>query len=362
MKILVIHTSAGAGHFKAAEAVYHGLKKYSSHEVVLADALDYTSPFFKKFYRGTYFFLITKVPLLWGFFFWLLDIGWLQGMFRWLRRGYNAFNARHLQCFLQEEQFDCIVATQFFPAEVAAALKRRGRIKSKLMVVITDFDVHRIWLSTDVNIYAVASQWTKEKLKKLGIEEDKITVTGIPTDEKFSYDYDIETLKTNLGLTRNMFTVLIATGSFGIGPIEAIIHRLQGFQIIVVCGHNQALFKRLTQRQYPFVKVLGLVHNMHELMAAADVMVTKPGGLSIAEALVSQLPLIFFNSIPGQETNNVRVLKTHGVGVHPARIQDIVKELETLKSSRDTFLTALKKTKALARPSAVKDIIGLIEE
>ena len=110
-----------------------------------------------------------------------------------------------------------------------------------------------------------------------------------------------------MGLQPDLFTVLVATGSFGIGPIEGIIDVLKGFQVIVVCGHNRDLFRKLSGKYCALVKVLGLVDNMHELMAVSDAMVTKPGGLSICEALVSQLPLIFFNAIPGQEIGNIKV-------------------------------------------------------
>ncbi|MDO8580250.1 MAG: 1,2-diacylglycerol 3-glucosyltransferase, partial [Candidatus Omnitrophota bacterium] len=98
-----------------------------------------------------------------------------------------------------------------------------------------------------------------------------------------------------------------------------------------------------------------------EWMAVSDAMVSKPGGLSIAEALAMQLPLVFFNAIPGQETNNIRVLKHYGIGVNTNNIEDIVAQMEQWKSSKDAHLTALKKTKTLARPNAAKDIVKLVE-
>ena len=105
MKILIIHASAGAGHFKAAESIYSGIKKSTGHDAVLVDALDYSSPFFKKLYTGTYYFLISKLPWLWGFFFWLLDIDCLQPLVRFVRRIYNTINTGKLHRFLKEEQF-----------------------------------------------------------------------------------------------------------------------------------------------------------------------------------------------------------------------------------------------------------------
>ena len=361
MKILCIYASAGAGHLKAAEAIYNGMQKSTDHDVIFADALDYSSFFFRWFYKETYFFLISKIPGVWGFFFRILDISWLHPLIRVLRRVQNRVNTGKLHRFLQEEQFDYIIMTHFMPTEVAAALKRAGRISSKLITVITDFDVHKIWLADGIDIYTVASDWTKGKLENIGIPGENIFVSGIPTDDKFSLSTDISALKKELGLKEDMFTVLVATGSFGIGPIEEIIDELKKFQIIAVCGHNQGLYNKLSVQDSGFVHIMGLVDNMHELMAVSDVMVTKPGGLSISEALVSQLPLIFFNAIPGQETGNIRVLKTYGIGISGCRISQIGEQLRKMRASKDVFLTTLKRTKALARPSAVSDIISLIK-
>jgi len=163
MKILVIHASAGAGHLKAAESLYNGIRNLTEHDVVLVDALDYSSPFFKKLYTGTYFFLISKIPWLWGFFFWILDRRWLQPLIRFVRRLYNRINAGKLHQFLREERFDYIFMTHFMPTEVAAALKRSKNISAQLVTMITDFDVHKIWLAQGIDRYCVASDWTKEK-------------------------------------------------------------------------------------------------------------------------------------------------------------------------------------------------------
>jgi len=100
---------------------------------------------------------------------------------------------------------------------------------------------------------------------------------------------------------------------------------------------------------------------MHELMAVSDAMVTKPGGLSISEALVSRLPLIFFNAIPGQETGNIKVLKKYGVGISGLSVKEIGRKLEILQSSEEELLATRKKIEVVARPCAARDIISLIK-
>ena len=360
MKILVIYATAGAGHRRAAEAVAQALKDNPRHTTVLADALEYASWLYKYTYSGTYTFLITKCPWLWAFFFGLLNIPWLQSSVWTLRRIQNTINGQGLERFLIRENFDYIISTHFFPNEVVSALKSRGKISSKVISCITDFDVHRFWLGSGIDIYTCASSWTADKLSRLGVKPEQIKIIGIPTDASFSKHPDARQVRRKLEIDESAFTVLIATGSFGIGPIEELIDRLPGIQVMVVCGHNKVLYERLRGRGSKMIKIYGLVKNMDELMAAADVMITKPGGLSIAEALVTGLPLIFFSAIPGQETQNIAVLKTYGVGISGCSIDEMAGVLKKFQDSPETFQAARAASRALGRPDASRQVANII--
>ncbi|MBF0479699.1 MAG: hypothetical protein HQL26_09480 [Candidatus Omnitrophica bacterium] len=360
MKILVIHATAGAGHQKAAEAVTNALKKYTGHEIVCVDALDYTSPAFKKLYCKSYFFLVSKVPLLWQIFFGFLDWPIAQPLMWIGRRIYNGINAGKLHRYLIQEQFDWVISTHFMPIEVVSALKQTDKIKSKLIACVTDFDVHRIWLGSGVDCYAVATEWSKRKIVRMGVHANKVFVTGIPTDEKFATPKNVGELKYKLGVEAGRFTALVATGSFGIGPIEDIIKAVPQTQFVVICGHGEKLYKALMEKKYPNARVFGLVNNMDEMMAVSDVMVTKPGGLSISEALVVGLPMIFFSAIPGQETNNIKVLSTFGIGAGPASVSQIVQMLDAFQKSPEKLSAAKERIKSMAHQNSVKEIVELI--
>jgi len=363
MKILVVHASAGAGHQKAAEALYDGLKSLpENHDVTLLDALDQASPQFKSLYKGAYFFLISKIPSIWGVTFALIDYPWIQPLIKKIRRIYNSINVKKFHKYLINEKFDYIFSTHFMPNEIVSALKRKELIRSKLICTVTDYDVHKIWLADGVSMYSVASHWTKEKMIKMGVPAAMIIDTGIPTHEKFSHPLNKGELRKKWGIGENIFTVLMATGSFGIGPIEEIIQAIDGeCQVVVICGHNENLFTTLFNKKYNRVKVFGLVDNMHEMMEISDIMITKPGGLSISEALVKNLPLVFFNAIPGQETNNIAVLSRYGVGSEPFTIKQIVEKIKKFSESSGDMARAIESIQQLARPSAVKDIISLVK-
>ncbi|MBL8012608.1 MAG: hypothetical protein JNN05_02040 [Candidatus Omnitrophica bacterium] len=360
MKILVIHATAGAGHKKAAEAIYHGIKAKMSCDVVLVDALDYSNPIFKYSYPNFYSFVVSRMPWLWAFVFGLMDVPAMQPLVRCVRRIYNTINTQKLHRFLVDEQFDWIICTQFLSAEVSGYLKMKGRIKSKIICVVTDFDVHRIWINEGIDYYTGACDYTQEKLVQLGVDRKRTFVTGIPTDPKFQKVWDVAEIRRTLGIDQNKITTLIATGSFGFGPIEELVDLLKDHQLIVVCGHNKKLYERLSKRSFAHVKVCGLVNNMDELMAASDIMVTKPGGLSIAEALVKGLVLVFFSAIPGQEINNVRVLEKSGVGLGIRTLNEISTAVSRLHQSPQELSQQRAKSKQIGRPWAVDDIIRVM--
>lgn len=360
MKILVIHATAGAGHKKAAEAIYNGLQRHTTHQVQLVDSLEYTNPFFKYSYPATYVFMVTKLAKIWQFAFWMLDIPFLQPIIRFSRRCYNAINTGPLVKFLKKEQFDCIITTHFMSAEVSSYLKRTKQIKSKVICVVTDFDVHHIWINQGTDIFTGACEYTKQKICSFGIPANRVFSLGIPTDEKFSEPTDKREMRKKLNVNTDMFTVLIATGSFGMGPLAELIVLLKGYQLLVVCGHNKDLYDRLKSQSSSKVHIFGLVNNMDELMSASDAMVTKPGGLSVAESLVKKLPLIFFSAIPGQETGNINVLKRYEAAADQGTLLDIVKRVDELSARPEVVENLRRKIEVLSKPNAVKDIIKLI--
>ncbi len=360
MKIAVIHATAGAGHKMAALAITNQLNSQGGHQVQCIDALDYTNPFFKAMYPASYVFMVTKMAWAWKFFFALLDQPALWPLMRFGRRIYNGLNTGKLTQFLIDEQFDVIFCTHFLSAEVLGYLKRNGKVKSKIICCITDFDVHRIWVNEGIDMYTAASDFTKTKLLGLGVKESSIAVTGIPVDAKFGQLPDQKTLRAKLNIQENKITVLMATGSFGIGPMAQLIKELDGVQRLVVCGHNKKLYEDLKSLQSADVHIYGLVSNMHELMGASDMMVTKPGGLSVAEALAVKLPMIFFSAIPGQETGNINVLKSYGAGDEQMPLPQIVAKIQQMAQHPQELVEWKSRLTVLSKPQAAKDIITLI--
>jgi processive 1,2-diacylglycerol beta-glucosyltransferase len=368
MKILILYASAGAGHRKAAEAVYEALsEKIGKPNLVLADALAHTTAIFRWLYSKKYLTLVNYMPLLWGFFYYLLDNKWIYRLVRIPRRIVNGLNCRRLERFILQEKPDVVVSAHFMTNEVMGHMKRSGRLNCRLFCAVTDYRLHSFWVVPEVQQYFVAAQKTKEDLLRAGVAESRIHITGIPISPKFSLLLHKDLTRIKLGLNPNLLTVLIIGGGFGVGPVEELVRRIGAvsadMQLAVVCGWNKELEERVAKTVAALglkAKVYGFVDNIHELMSASDILVTKSGGLTSSEALAKGLPAIFVKPIPGQETRNSRVLEAAGAafiasGALAAR--DKIKEWISQPAVLNEIRESVKKT---AHPRSAGDVADLV--
>lgn len=361
-KVIISYASAGAGHFKAAQAIYDYLKKERPDlEVKMVDALMKSGIFFRQSYIFGYPLLVKYLQWIWRFLFWLTHIKFLRPVTRGIVSFANRIATKRFADFLINENPDFIVSTHFLTSEISAHLKKTGRINSHLVTVITDFGMHPFWLSKETDLYIVSSATTCELLIGEGIEPERIKCFGIPVGTEFWQHYSKERFLKKFNLKEDKFNVLIVTGSFGIGPIEKIIKVLyKEVQILVVCARNHKLYRKLKNKNYPNCLVLGFVDNIQELMAVSDVIITKPGGMSISESLVMGLIPIFISPIPGQETENVEVLKRQGIGIYPKGIAGIKNIVLELKQNPDKLTRLKQDISAFIKPYAVRDISDVI--
>lgn len=362
MKIFIVYACAGAGHLKAAEALYDCLKeKRPEFKLELVDILESANPLLRFLYRDGYSFLVRYLTFLWYFLFAVTGTSLSRRLFRkpllWINR---LFTGNFIE-ELTRENPDCILSTHFLTSEIAAFLKRSGKISSKLITVITDFGVHPYWVSGGTDLYVVASDATRDLLLKEGVEEEKIRDFGIPVANKFLAGYDRNSLAQELGIDNRQFCVLLMTGSFGIGPLEDISACLSRYvQVLVVCANNRRLFNRLKTKNLKNVKVYGFVEDVQKLMAVSDMIITKPGGLSIAEVLVMELVPVFISAIPGQEAENARILHEYGIGTVAKRTEEIKEMVLDLKDNPARLQEIKSRIKPIRRPDAAKRIIDAI--
>jgi processive 1,2-diacylglycerol beta-glucosyltransferase len=248
---------------------------------------------------------------------------------RWsrFRRGFVQITNRHFVKLIPRFNAHAVVCTHYLPVEIMASLKQEGS-PTFTASVVTDFEAHSLWMDPHVDLYCVAAQATRASLVARGASAGHVKVTGIPISPRFSTPLRRPALRKQLGLRHDLPVLLVLSGGFGMGPVADIVAALdrvdRPIQALVVCGRNDELRQQLATRDYRHpTRVLGYVDYMHQLMAASDLVLTKPGGLTTSEALALGRPLFILNPIPGQESANSDFLLERGAAVKVNRIDDL---------------------------------------
>jgi len=367
-KVLLLSASAGAGHVRAAEAIEKAFKQLDdgeSREVHHFDVLNYTNKLFRHLYSKAYIDLVNKMPEVPGWVYDKLDKPWKNER---RRLALDKLNTRPFVKLLREYQPDLIVCTHFLPAEIVSWLKAKERLASRQVIIVTDFDVHAMWLVHHFERYFVALEEARVYLEALGIPAEKITVSGIPIDPVFAIEKDKQEMRVKHGLAPDRTTILLSAGGFGVGSVDAMVQSLLPLQhraqIVAICGRNEELKQRLTKlaaRIKPdatvTLKPFGYTKEMDELMTASDLVLGKPGGLTTSEALAKGLVFVIVNPIPGQEERNSDHLLEGAVAIRCNNLPTLSYKLERLLGDPDRFKSMQASALRMGRPNAAREIV-----
>jgi processive 1,2-diacylglycerol beta-glucosyltransferase len=274
-----------------------------------------------------------------------------------------------MKALIENSMPDLIACTQAFPCGMVADYKTTFKSGIPLVGVLTDFYPHSYWIYETVDRYIVASDEAKAKLIENGIPPDRINIFGIPLDISFAERSDLSSIRQRLGLVKGITTILIMGGSGGLGPIKKMVASLNrissDIQIIVVTGTNSKLCTQLNRHIKNFKKkivIIGYADNVNELMSISDLVVTKPGGLTVSEALAKGLGIVIINPIPGQEAKNTQFLLQKQAAIKAANEEELAILVDTL-CRMPYKVEAMKKASAnLGKPHAAQDIAKMIME
>jgi processive 1,2-diacylglycerol beta-glucosyltransferase len=364
-RILVLSASVGAGHLRAAQAVELALKELAPDATVQnIDVLDFTNAAFRRVYAQSYLDLVNRAPHLLGYFYDLLDKQpKKRGASDKLRMLIQKLNLRKFMAFLRKEPWDIIINTHFLPAEMIASLRRKRLIKTAQFTVTTDFETHRLWVNQPCNHFFTATEEGALNLCYWGIPSSIITVTGIPIHPSFSRPPDRSACLAKHGLKGDRPVILQLAGGFGVGPIEELFQAVLSvdtpIELVVVTGRNEKLRKKLAeQKQHSLhrVHVIGFTNEMNELMVAADLVMTKPGGLTTSEALACGAAMIVVNPIPGQESRNSDFLLENGAAIKMNNLATLSYKLTGLLKQPDRIRQLKQSAKSLGKPDAAFQI------
>ena len=369
--ILLLSVSAGAGHARAAEAIraYAELAEPDCR-VIHLDVMDYVTSGFRKIYTDFYMRLVNRAPTLWGYLYNYTNDARPDSSMEKLRRSLERWNAKALLREIADLHPDAIICTHFLPAEMLARLIARRELNCPVWVQVTDFDLHRMWVHAGITGYFAANQEVAFRMRAHGIPADAIHVTGIPIMPAFAQTLSRTVCAQEFNLDPSRLTIILMGGGAGLGNLDELAARLldrsinimntdSQFQLVVLAGKNiktlqalQELAQHHPERLFPF----GFTSQVERLMACADLVITKPGGLTTSECLAMGLPMIVNAPIPGQEERNADFVMEQGVALKAIDPLALAYRVQTLVAQPDKLSNMAARAKSLGKPNAAKAV------
>ena len=360
-KILIVAASIGSGHMQAAKAIRDEfLCKTPDASIDIVDFMDQKSSL-GHIIKETYLNMIDYIPNAYDL------------LYRYSQEPRYGSNVKSLLALImkkrmrklcQKYQPDLLVFTHPFPCCAAAYLKAKGQLSIPLAAVITDFSFHQMWLHPVVDSYFVANTQTREALLNNGINASRIHVTGIPIAAKFA-----ESTAPMVATTSNISTVLVMGGGFGLGALEEAVSNLlraeQQIKIVVLTGNNNSLLKKVMFMQndtHHQLAAIGYTERVHEIMAAATLLITKPGGLTCSEALAMELPMLLLKPLPGQEEENAAYLTQQGVAIRINDLSVLASITDSLLAEQEILKLMRQRAQGIGRARAAGTVTDILTE
>ncbi len=363
--IVLMYISEISGHHSATIAIEKAIHSISpSAKILNINAFNYTNPITEKVINRLYMSVIKATPHVWDF---LYDNPAIVKNVEKIKQAIHKFNSPKFKALFDKYKPDAVCCTQAFPCGMVADYKKNYGIDIPLIAVLTDYVPHSFWVYDDINYYVVPSDEVGQRLIAKGVDPQKIKSFGIPFEHKFNQPFSKQAVRHKLGLAENTFTALVMGGGQGLGPIKTIIKSLDktaaDLQQIVVCGTNKKLHKSLQKKIKKLNKkvlLYGYANNVSELMSAADIIITKPGGITTAEALAKKLPMVIVKPIPGQEANNTAYLIAKKAAIKIDDPDEVGAAVSEILANPEKFSAMTESVSKIAKPNASLDVAELL--
>ena len=361
-RIVILSVSAGAGHVRAAEALrVTALESHPDVQAVHVDLMTLVPEGFKKLYTDSYIKVVERVPALWGYLYDATDKQSRDALLARLRRIVERLSTRKLGSELAKLEPDVVMCTHFLPAELLARMKRKGEIAAQVWVQITDFDVHAMWVHDPIDGYCVASEEVAAKLVDKRVPSERIHVTGIPIMPVFGRTHVRAHCAAEIGIDPRTTTLLMMSGGVGLAGTDNLAERLLqlpgDFQIVALAGRNVRMLhalQRIAARHPGRLTPMGYTNTIERAMSAADVAITKPGGLTVSECLALGLPMIVVSPIPGQEERNADYLLEAGAALKANDEVGLLYRVQLLMNDAQRIARMRGRCLAIGRPHAAR--------
>lgn len=398
MKLLILSATTGGGHMRAANALKtYTLQQDKTAEVEIVDTLECVSPLLNKTVTKGYLYLATKTPKVYGVMY---NASNKDTAVNTVVEEVNSQVSKKLIPLIKKFNPDAVVTTHSFAANMASNLKEDGHLNAPIFCIMTDFSVHINYLHPKIDEYIVSNDSMVSECIKLGINRKYIHAVGIPINEAFFKDFDKNKLLKNEQLNPDIPTILIMAGSFGVTDILKIYHNIVkiplDFQIIVITGKNRKLYEAFDRQLYKLqmsastlyvhnrkklaqykqtvpkrnkrikpskpTKLMYFTNEVEKYMHMSDLIITKPGGLTVSEAICCGLPMAIFNAIPGQEEDNAKFLITNNMAVRLGKGKLCTETIEDLLTNPSKLYNMKMSCQSFRKGNSAKLIYELIED
>lgn len=367
-RALLAYLNTGGGHRSAALAVAEELEELYG-EAVLPDLVDVTTDWFPwplskldTAYRG----LVALNGWPWLFTYRLTNT---PGRMRVLNRAWWGLTKRSTLRLLRDSPTDLIVCCHpLLKAPLARALQAL-KLHVPLFTLVTDLKYgHAAWFRPPDGPYLVATEQMSRQAVACGCMSELVQVTGLPVRPRFrrAAGEDQCEARSRLGLDPSRPVILLVAGADGMGPFQRLVRAVlageSDAQLVVISGRNERMRARLKAARWcgP-VCVLGYVENIHEWMRAADLLVTKAGPASIAEAMVVGVPMVLCRAVPGQEPPNVAYVVKSGAGIWAPTPEGAAAEVHRLLGRDRRELERMREqARRASRPDAARQVAEIV--
>lgn len=361
-RVLILSASYGSGHNRVALALASAFAAFGARPRVVDHFRELVHPAFDRVSRALYYWILRRTPALWGGAYWLGDQLSVSSP---LLLGMNRLGAPKLSRLLREDAPDFVVSVHPTPAGALSELRTRGLTAIPHATVFTDFVAHTQWIHPEVDWYCVPDEPIKNDLMARGVSWERVVVTGVPLAAEFSQPMERATARFALGLSPRLPVVLVMAGSLGsLGRLMTAARVIRSLpvpvQALIVAGRDARLavrLRRVFQGAESRVRIFTYSDSVSQLMAAADLLVTKAGGVTLAEALAAELPIVCFGSLPGQESRNERFAGMTGVALRARAADDLRRALSLALTDPEILRNLRGKIRDIRRPDGARAVV-----
>lgn len=360
-KILIFSASIGNGHNQAARAIQESLADVGYTSMVI-DTLEYISPTFHKILLEGYMNLLRISPRMWGKIYHNTE----KTRFFDLNVFVNKLLANKLKKLIRNVEPDAFIATHPFASCMLSVLKGRNNWQVPIYTIITDYTIHPSWINHHINYYFIAHEQLYYLVDIYRQDYSKFKPLGIPIMKQFTESSDPLELRDKFALAPEEKCLILSGGGLGLGPMEQVLEGLeeveQPLKTFVLTGKNEKLYRRVEHGTYRHKVVpLRFVNNFHEYLEVANLIVTKSGGLTTAEVLSKQVPMIVYNPLPGQEERNSHFLLNNSCALHANVTEQLIYFIEELIENQEKAEHMKHMAKRIAKPDASMRIAQFIQ-